>query len=69
MPSPSTNPVLAEAATELLRIWINQGWRKSGPSTVPNEFAALQRPSHPPRKDIRALTNEELNQYRAKLTT
>jgi len=60
-----------EAATELLRIWINEGWRK----TEHDPFDSNERipaPHEIPkniriRQDIRSLTVEELNQYRARL--
>jgi tyrosinase len=60
-----------EAATELLRVWINQGWRL----TENEPFDRAERippPSDAPdpiriRKDIRILTPWELNEYRARL--
>jgi tyrosinase len=60
-----------EAATELLRVWINQGCRQ----TENDLFDCAERippPREAPqpiriRKDIRALTTAELNEYRAKL--
>ena len=60
-----------EAATELLRLWINQGRRKT--ENDPFDRAERIPPPFDPhrpirmRKDIRALSAEELNQYRAKL--
>jgi tyrosinase len=59
------------AATELLRVWINEGWRKT--ESDPFDYAERIPPPHVVprhirvRKDIRALTTDELNQYRAKL--
>ena len=60
-----------DAATELLRVWINQGCRQT--ESDPFDFAERIPPPHElprplrMRKDIRALTLAELNQYRAKL--
>lgn len=60
-----------DAATELLRTWINQGFREN--ETDPFNSAERIPPPHPrpvevrKRKDIRSLTPEELNEYRAKL--
>jgi hypothetical protein len=58
------------AATELLRIWINQGYREN----EDDPFSPAERippPHESPRairlrKDIRTLTQKELNEYRAK---
>jgi tyrosinase len=60
-----------DAATELLRLWINQGWR----ATETDPFDRVERippPSDKPdhvriRKDIRELTERELNEYRARI--
>lgn len=60
-----------DAATELLRTWINQGCR--GSETDPFNPAERIPPPHPRpadirvRKDIRSLTSDELNHYRARL--
>lgn len=60
-----------EAATELLRVWVNQGWRKTenDPFDYAERIPSPQEVSRPirVRKDIHALTIDELNQYRAKL--
>jgi tyrosinase len=60
-----------DAATELLRLWINQGWRAT--ETDPLDRAEripppCDKPDHVRiREDIRALTERELNDYRARI--
>ncbi len=66
-----TTQLWTDAATELLRVWINQGWREN--ESDPFDAAERIPPPHERhhavrvRKDIRSLTQEELNQYRARL--
>jgi hypothetical protein len=60
-----------EAALELLRLWINEGARENESSPL-DPAERIPPPHDVPRpirirKDIRALTPDELNRYRAKL--
>jgi len=66
-----TTQIWPDDATELLRVWINQGWRENENDPF-DRAERIPPPDEPPdpvqiRKDIRALTLEELNAYRAKL--
>jgi tyrosinase len=66
-----TTQMWPDGATELLRVWINQGSRKNENDPF-DRAERIPPPYEPPqpvqiRRDIRSLTLEELNQYRAKL--
>ena len=60
-----------EEALELLRIWINQGYRKaSTDSALAQAVEIIPQPTEPPviirvRKDIKNLTDTELQTYRS----
>ena len=60
-----------DEALEMFRTWVNQGCRKSSKDSI-KERVIISPPNDPPvkmrvRKDIKNLTMEELQSYRAKL--